>query len=304
MSFLREMIKDQIITDHPKYIKDGLCYEVIMGSRAYAINKENSDYDMYGFCIPPKHIIFPHTAGIIYGFDNDYEKFEQYQKIKVFDKREREFDFNIYNIVKYFSLCSGCNPNMIDSLFVPQRCVVHINSIGQMVRNNRKIFLSKKCYHTYKGYSYSQIGKMNNKEYKENEERREDIEKYGFDTKHAKHLVRLINQCEQIFVEGDLDLERSKEQLKSIGRGEWKKDDIMEYFKNKETILDKLYIESNVIPYEIQKKEIKKLLIECLEHHYGNLDNCIKNLSTPEENFNNILKDLEGVLKKYESSII
>lgn len=47
------------------------------------------------------------------------------------------------------------------------------------------------------------------------------IDKFGYDTKFAYNLVRLLNECEQILVEGDLDLERSKEMLKSIRKGEW-----------------------------------------------------------------------------------
>jgi hypothetical protein len=53
----------------PAWLPNNMCYEVIMGSRAYGVNKaDDSDYDMYGFCIPPKHIVFPHLAGNIWGF--------------------------------------------------------------------------------------------------------------------------------------------------------------------------------------------------------------------------------------------
>ena len=52
------------------------------------------------------------------------------------------------------------NPNMIDSLFVSQRCVLHCSPIGDLVRQNRKLFLHKGIFFKLKGYSYSQLHKM------------------------------------------------------------------------------------------------------------------------------------------------
>jgi hypothetical protein len=55
------------------------------------------------------------------------------------------------------------NPNMLDSLFVPRRCVLHSTKIGEMVRNDRQLFLSKKCFHSFSGYAYSQLKKLQSK---------------------------------------------------------------------------------------------------------------------------------------------
>jgi uncharacterized protein len=37
--------------------------------------------------------------------------------------------------------------------------------------------------------------------------RREIIDKYGYDEKFAYHVVRLLNEAEQILTENDLDLQ-------------------------------------------------------------------------------------------------
>ena len=89
-----------------------------------------------------------------------------------------------------------------------------------------------------KSYSYSQLRKMDNK--RPIGKRAEIIVKYGADTKFQSHTVRLLNQAEQILSEGDLDLERSKEQLKDIRDGHWTPDRIREYFYAKEPILEAL----------------------------------------------------------------
>lgn len=272
-----EIAQKKGLINPPRFLPDNVHYETIMGSIAYGVSNDHSDEDIYGFCIPPKHIVFPHHAGVVYGFDDNYEKFDQYQQHHVSDKNARkEYDFTIFNIVKYFKLCAGANPNMIDSIYTPRRCVLHTTQIGEMVREKRHIFLSKKAWHTYKGYSFSQMHKMNIKNPQKDSKRYESIMKHGYDLKFAYHVVRLLNQVEQIMTEGDLDLQRNREQLKSIRRGEWEKEQITKYFESKEKELESLYNKCTVIPDRPDMPAIKQLLIDCLEQHYGSLDNMVK----------------------------
>jgi hypothetical protein len=100
------------------------------------------------------------------------------------------------------------------------------------------------------------------------------IEKYGFDVKYAMHLVRLLLEVEQILQEGDLDLKRNKEQLKSIRRGEWTINEIKDWADKKEKDLEFLYAKSD-LPDKADKNKIRNLLIECLEIHYGSLDKLV-----------------------------
>uniref|UniRef100_A0A6M3LFB2 Putative nucleotidyltransferase n=1 Tax=viral metagenome TaxID=1070528 RepID=A0A6M3LFB2_9ZZZZ len=292
-SRINRCIKEGLITDYPSFLKDNIHYEVMMGSVAYGCSSDTSDMDIYGFCIPPKDILFPHLSGVIYGFDNSYPKFDQYQKHHVIDKdANKEYDFSIYNIIKYFRLVTDNNPNMIDSLFVSNWCVLHETKIGQMVREKRKIFLHKGCYWKFKGYAYSQMHKMITKN---PEGKRKDIvEKYGFDIKFAMHTVRLLNECEQILSEHNIDLLRSREQLKAIRKGEVPCEEIQRYFYEKESQLEKLYNEST-LPYSPDEKLIKQLLIDCLEEHYGSLEDCIsKNIDVET-----VLNDIETLINKY-----
>jgi len=150
----------------PKFLPGAIQLEVIMGSVAYGVSSDTSDMDVYGFCIPPKESVFPHLAGEIPGFGNQISRFEQYQEHHIVDKEtKQEYDFSIYSIVKYFQLCMENNPNMIDSLFVPRRCVLYSTQIGEHVRENRQLFLHKGAYHKFKGYAYSTLSKLENKDY-------------------------------------------------------------------------------------------------------------------------------------------
>ena len=267
VSDMRRMEKDRVISP-PPWMMDNLCYLTIMGSEAYGSNTEKSDKDIYGFCMNPKNTFLHSHYGLVFGFDN-FESFDQWQEHGRKDlSKNQEYDFTVYGIINYIKLLFGGNPNIIDSIFTPRRCVVFSNPVGELVRNKRHMFLSKQCFQKMKMYGYSQLKKLDrNPEGK----RKESYDIHGYDLKFASHLVRLILQCEQILVENDLDLERNREVLKSIRRGEWSLDQVKEFFFNKESVLEKLYHESN-IQERPNIDEVRKFLIDCLEHHYGSLE--------------------------------
>jgi uncharacterized protein len=334
------LIKNELVLSPPHFLKNSVQYEAVIGSVAYGVSTDTSDVDLYGFCIPPKEIVFPHLNGVIFGFDTDYKKFNQYQQHHVKDKEARkDYDIVIYNIIKYFRLCADGNPNMIDSLFVPRRCVLHSTKIGEMVRESRHLFLSKKCWSTHKGYAYSQVSKMTNKnslgvkirkieemynlppnvtleeiddiisdpthkelykkllkELKDTPSKRHQaIREIGYDVKFGYHVVRLINQVEQILIEHDLDLERNREQLKSIRRGEWTQEQIQDFFTTKERTLEDVYIKSK-LRQKPAIEEIKELLMNCLEEYFGRLDFLQKKINS---NCTWLIRDIEEVLAKY-----
>jgi hypothetical protein len=167
-----------------------------------------------------------------------------------------------------------CNPNMIDSLFTPEWAVQHSTQVGNILRDNRKKFLHQGVCDKFKGYAYSQVHKMQTKEAQPGTKRAALREKFGFDVKFAYHVVRLLNEAEQILLEGDLDLQRNREQLKSIRRGEWTMQQILDYFEQKRVDLEGIRARSSLPPAP-DEDTIRDLLLQCLEAHYGSLDKCI-----------------------------
>jgi hypothetical protein len=241
-----------------------------MGSYAYGVSQDNSDTDVYGFCIPPIEIVFPHVRGVIQGFGDQGEKFDQFQQHHVKDEENgKEYDLSIYNIVKYFQLCMGCNPNMIDSLFTPKEAVIYQSKVAELVRENRKLFLSKKAWGTFRGYAFSQIQKLGNK--RPTGHRIHLVERFGYDVKYAYHLVRLLDEAEQILRDGDIDITRDKVRLKEIRNGKWTESQVIDFFRTKSNELDQVY-ESSTLQDEPDEPLIRNLLVSCLEEAYGSLD--------------------------------
>lgn len=292
MPSIVKILEDKELITPPSFLAANVQYETIMGSVAYGVSSDTSDEDVYGFCIPPKEILFPHLVGEIPGFIEKAPRFEQYQQHHVKFSDIKEYDVCIYNIVKYFRLCMDCNPNMIDSLFTPLRCVKHSTKVGNMVREKREIFLSKKAWHKFKGYSYSQLHKMDVKEFKGSPKRREEVEKYGYSTKFAYHVVRLLNEVEQILTTGTIDLEQDRERLKAIRRGEWTREQVFEYFSKKEKQLEEVYNSNTSLPYKPNADAIEALLLQCLEQHYGSLSEAVVSASKERD----VLRKIRTVL--------
>lgn len=260
----------------PPFVIGGSQYETIMGSFAYGVSSDSSDMDIYGWCIPPKDMIFPHLRGIIPGFGTQIQKFEQFEQHHVEEKdRRKVYDLNIYNIIKYFQLVMENNPNMVDSLFTHESCVLHATKLARHVRDNRKIFLHKGSWHKFKGYAYSQMHKMELKNPQEGSKRWESVQKYGFDVKFAYHVVRLLNEAEQILTEGDIDLMRNNEQLKAIRRGDWTMEQVKQHFFDNQKNIEDVYLKST-LRHKPVESEIKKLLMEVLEEHYGSIEGCVE----------------------------
>lgn len=271
---------------------DNIIYLTHMGSYAYNVSNNMSDIDLYGITIAPKDNIFPHVAGVINGFGDQIKRFDVYSKAHIING-EATYDVAIYNIVRFFHLLMENNPNIIDSIYTPDRCIIYINDIGRKVRNNRDLFLSKQIMIKMRGYAYSQMKLLDKKE-ASNEKRAKLIEQFGYDVKFGYQVVRILLEAEMALQEGTIDLERNAKLLRSIRAGEWSYDYLKDWFNNKTIDLESISAKSD-LPTLPPVDKIKSILIECLEMKFGNINSF--NSGNKTENMINDIKDL---IKKYE----
>ncbi len=121
-----------------------------------------------------------------------------------------------------------------------------------------------------------------------------DVLSNGVETKKLYHVVRLLSEVEQIMIEHDLDITRNREQLKAIRRGEWTLEYMHEWFDAKERALEEVYTKSTLRPTP-DEAAIRALLMNCLEHHYGSLQNAVRR----DIEAGAIVDDLKQLIKKY-----
>lgn len=123
-----------------EYVENHIIFESVVGSVAYGLNDENSDIDIAGVMIPGKEYFY----GI--------KSFEQYQGY--------ETDKTIYNIKKIIKLIIDNNPNCLDLLCPPEKCIIKNTSYWKQIMDSADLFISKKCKFTYSGYAISQLKRI------------------------------------------------------------------------------------------------------------------------------------------------
>jgi uncharacterized protein len=251
----------------PSWLLQSLCYETMMGSVAYGVSSDTSDVDVYGICSPPKQVVFPHLAGEIFGFGTQIKRFETWQQHRI-AALDKQWDFLIFGIVKFAQLAMENNPNVVEALFTPRRCVLSCTEIGEYLREHRRDFLHRGAWHKFKGYAYSQRSRIKTKA--PTGKRAELAEAFGYDVKLGYHVVRLLLEAEQILCTGELELERDREVLLAIRRGEWPLETLEQWADDKERELEAVY-ERSELRYGPDEPLIKRHLLHCLEMQYGDL---------------------------------
>jgi predicted nucleotidyltransferase len=122
------------------YVIPRIIFETVVGSRAYGIHHKDSDYDRAGVMIPGKKYFF------------GWKKFEQFQGF--------DTDRTIYDIRKAVSLIKDNNPNMMDLLWMPERCIITMTPYWEEIINHRDWFVSKRVRYTYSGYAIAQLRRI------------------------------------------------------------------------------------------------------------------------------------------------
>lgn len=122
----------------------------LAGSHGYGLNRPDSDYDYRGVFIAPKRYYL--------GFDSIEQKDRGWDEPGIFPFIDGNQDTVIYELRKILHLLAGANPNVLELLWLPT--YPFLTDIGQHLINHRKLFLSTKVKHTYSGYAFAQIKKM------------------------------------------------------------------------------------------------------------------------------------------------
>jgi hypothetical protein len=102
-----------------------------------------------------------------------------------------------------------------------------------------------------------------------NPKRRELEDKFGYDSKHASHLVRLIRMAREILAEGIVRVRRpDAEELLAIRNGAWSYERLVEFAEKIDSDLDALY-KASALRDKPDHKGISDLYVGICEEFYG-----------------------------------
>jgi uncharacterized protein len=171
-------------------LREYIIYRCVVGSRAFGLDEEGSDYDRRGVFLPPAEI--------------QWSLFGVPEQIENHDSQECYWE-----IEKFILLALKGNPNILECLYTPT--VELATPIAEELLSIRSIFLSQLIYQTYNGYVMSQFKKLN----------RDLRNKGGIRWKHAMHLIRLLLAGITILNEGfvPLRIDEHREKLLEVRRG-------------------------------------------------------------------------------------
>lgn len=122
----------------------------LSGSHGYGLNRPESDYDYRGVFVAPKRYYL--------GFDTIEQKNDGWDEVGLFPFLDGNTDTVIYELRKVIQLLAAANPNILELLWLNEYPV--LTAVGQHLIKYRHLFLSKKVKHTYSGYAFAQIKKM------------------------------------------------------------------------------------------------------------------------------------------------
>ena len=121
----------------------------------------------------------------------------------VYEKWEGEWDCVFYELRKFIGLLLNCNPNVLSLLWLKPNGIIYEDSLGQRLRDNRDIFVTKKAYHSFSGYAHAQFKKMisfNQEAQALMRQLEEQITSFGIDPDSAADTHSLKNLEGQPFV--------------------------------------------------------------------------------------------------------
>lgn len=158
----------------------------IVGSTAYGLATPESDVDTLSVAVAPtQDVLGLHPP-----------------RDKTASEVRTNPDVTVHELGKYLALALKANPTITELLWLPEDCYTEKHAAGlDLMRLRRKLLGATAVRNAYLGYATSQFRKM---------AQRGDGT-FSSDTrnrvaKHARHLMRLLTQGVELFVQGEMSV--------------------------------------------------------------------------------------------------
>lgn len=152
-----------------------------------------------------------------------------------------DLDLTVYTLRKWTRLALGGNPTVLLPLFVPDSEVVLDSTVSKDLRAHTDWFLSRNVAARFLGYMQAQREQMLGLRGKKHTNRPELVEKHGYDTKFAYHMLRLGVQGVELLTTGRITLpmaDVNRNYLIEVRKGT---------FSKKEVVAQSLILEENLL---------------------------------------------------------
>jgi predicted nucleotidyltransferase len=216
------------------------------------------DKDTMGVCVPP--------VDYYYGLS-------EYGSRGTREIKHGEWDIVIYEVRKVVRLLAQGNPNVLALLWLPENLYIKRTDAGQLLLDSRGLFVGRHVYKPFIGYATQQLYKMEHGAFKGymGDKRKALVERHGYDTKNAAHLIRLLRMGIEFLRDGILNVDRGgydAAELLAIKHGEWPleriKTEAQRLFRRAEEVYDR-----SALPPQLDRAAINELCVNLVETHQG-----------------------------------
>lgn len=248
----------------------------VVGSTVHGLAlPDQDDRDEMGVCIePPQYLLgladvkHPLNPGPMQGFSQFVFRTQP--------EGERsgpgDLDLTVYSLRKYVRLVVAGNPTVLLPLFAQELDVITSTDLGQDLREVGPQLLSRQCGDRFLGYLRQQRERvMGDRGQARLPKRPELVEKYGYDTKYAGHMLRLGYQGEELLQTGRLMLpmtETVRNWILSVRRGEVSFEEVMTVVSTLERGLERLISDSSLLPKEPDLDLANDFLVHAYQRHW------------------------------------
>ncbi|MBB4929743.1 hypothetical protein F4561_000563 [Lipingzhangella halophila] len=184
--------------EHARIAEQGTILRCQVGSGVHGITVgDQDDRDEMGICVEP--------ADYVVGL----RSFEQYiyrSQPEGVRSGPGDLDLTVYSLRKWLRLALDGNPTVLLPLFVPDHEIVRATGLGRELRAASERIVSRRAGRRFLGYLNAQRERLLGQRGGRHTNRPELIERYGFDTKYAYHMVRLGVQGLELLETGRITL--------------------------------------------------------------------------------------------------
>lgn len=255
-------IPKDILTENPS-LGDWAIMVAYRGSIAHGMYVPKSDpnsiddKDVMGVCVPPIDYYF----GL-----------REFGSRGTKEIKRDEWDIVVYEARKFIRLLAQGNPNVLMMLWLDPKFYIALSDAGRLLIENRKLFVGLHVYKAFTGYAYGQMHRMTRYSYNGymGQKRKTLVDKFGYDTKNAAHLIRLLRMGMEFMKEGELFVTRhDAQQLLEIKRGEWTLEQVKAEATHGFKMAEQAYLASK-LPSSPDMEAINRLSVDVMNLVFKN----------------------------------
>lgn len=231
-----------------------LCWRGSIAHGMYVPNTDPDsidDKDVMGLCVPP--------ADHYFGLKSFGSKGTR-------EIKHGEWDIVVYEFRKGIRMLRQGNPNVLSMLWLPENGYIHLTDVGRELIERRYLFTGKHVYHSFVGYAHGQLHRMTHTAGQGymGAKRKALVAKFGYDTKNAAHLVRLLRMGIEFLTDGQLRvLREDAQELLAIKRGEWPIERVLAEADRLFEIAREAHVRSP-LPAQVDNDKIDALCVDLL----------------------------------------